>query len=187
MDAPVIHAPWVQVGGARVCLRQPELGAVQLSDIAWSLSRLPRFLGHTRGSVAYSVAQHTLWVLEAIERQRLSRPLRIAALLHDAHEAMVGDIPTPVKRAIGPAVSLLEGKLQDAVARRWGIEARLFRHPAILQADLQALAAEREALLNPTPAWGQDLPAPPMAAAAPITAIAAYRLWMSAAHALELT
>lgn len=97
-----------------VDLAAPHWNGIDLGDIAVSLSRLPRCLGHTGSGAAFlgarlrswggiwSVAQHSLYVRELVEHFLPgTRPLPVArayALLHDAHEAYVGDLISPVKR-----------------------------------------------------------------------------------------
>lgn len=73
--------------------------APSLRDIALSLSRMPRFAGHTRGW--WSVLDHSVFMyLMAVEKDRLDFPdLHLAILLHDAHEAITGDVPSDVKLA----------------------------------------------------------------------------------------
>lgn len=78
----------------------PSVGAIHIDDIALHLSRMPRFSGATKRF--YSVAQHSCGV-ERIVRAlygKDSYTLRYEALLHDAHEAYLGDVPAPLKRAI---------------------------------------------------------------------------------------
>jgi len=70
---------------------------VHWPDIARQLARLPRFAGCTDGD-PYSVAQHSVAVMRLV--QPCARP---HALLHDAHEAFIGDMITPMKRALAIA------------------------------------------------------------------------------------
>jgi len=75
----------------------PRPEAIHIDDIALHLSRMPRFSGATKRF--YSVAQHSCGV-ERIIRALYgldSCRLRYEALLHDAHEAYMGDVPTPLK------------------------------------------------------------------------------------------
>lgn len=152
--APPHSAAFMQVfSGACVDLMAPDLTAVSLTDFATALSRLPRFLGATRHGRPYSVAQHSVLVMQIIERGRHTTLLQRAALLHDAHEALMGDIPTPVKIALGRAsVQELEGRLQSAMGARFGLSPLLFHHWSIQAADQVALLTERRDLLAPS-AW----------------------------------
>lgn len=90
---------WVQtISGRAVDLFLPDRQSIVIEDIAASLSRIPRFNGHTREF--YSVAQHCYLVSLYLERSLTSEPefttLLLAGLLHDAHEAYLGDITSPV-------------------------------------------------------------------------------------------
>jgi uncharacterized protein len=139
---------------------EPDLTDVTLEDIAGSLARLPRFLGHTQGERPYSVAQHSCLVVALLD-DSANRPLAQAALMHDAHEAVMGDIPSPVKEALRGAVTALEARLQRAICTRFRISPNLIGHYIIDHADKQALATERAALLAPGAlAWGAHLPEP---------------------------
>lgn len=146
--------PWIQtVSGAAVDLIEPDLSHVGLNDIAWSLSRIARFNGHTDTSIPYSVAQHSVHVARLVEHLGLPREAQFAALMHDAHEAFIGDIPTPVKRAIGDAIKALDSRLEEAVRTRFGL-ATEFRS-AIKAADLCALIEERHRFMaDQTLDWG---------------------------------
>jgi hypothetical protein len=74
---------------------------LSLLDIAISTSRQPRFGGHTRRW--WSVLDHMLWCDELAQAVYTGDPqlrnLRLAMLLHDAHEAVTGDVPTDFKGA----------------------------------------------------------------------------------------
>lgn len=107
---------WVQmVTGRRVDLLNPRLAPSAIGDLAWSLARLPRFLGHV-ATRPYSVAQHCLLVAEIAAREGGER-WRLPALLHDAHEALIGDIPTPVLEALGVGADLKLGGIKMELDR----------------------------------------------------------------------
>lgn len=86
--------------GRQLNLLSPDPAAIEIEDIATALSRAPRFAGHTL--VPYSVAQHSVLVSHVCESYLLAGDEQycLAALLHDAHEAYIGDISRPLKRAI---------------------------------------------------------------------------------------
>ncbi len=152
--APPHSAAFVQLhSGACVDLLAPDFSPVTLTDFATSLSRLARFNGATRGPRPYSVAQHCVLVLQIIQQRQHNIHVQRAALLHDAHEAVLGDIATPVKIAIGrSALQEIEARLQTAIALRFGLAPALFHHWAIRPADQVALMTERRDLLAPS-AW----------------------------------
>lgn len=68
----------------------PKLEDIKIEDIAHALSQLCRWNGHTK--TFYSVAQHSIWVCENVQQEH-----KLAALLHDASEAYLVDIPRPIK------------------------------------------------------------------------------------------
>src|SRR5436189_5986556 len=87
------------LSGRRLDLLDPSALDVEIEDIAHGLARVARWNGQTRGAHIFSVAQHALLV-ECIARQRepnLDRRLRLAVLLHDAPEYVIGDMITPFK------------------------------------------------------------------------------------------
>ena len=121
------------LSGRRLDLLDPSPLDIEVADIAHGLARVARWNGQTSGAHIYSVAQHSLLV-ETIARQRLrlSRPHRLAALLHDAPEYVIGDMISPFKAVIGDAYKGVEARLLSAIHRRFGL-------PAELPADLVVL------------------------------------------------
>lgn len=132
---------------------------IELPDIAHSLAHINRFTGHAVR--AYSVAEHSLLVCEILERDGGCRNAAtlLAALLHDAHEAIIGDVSTPMKRRLdqltGGAWSREEARVQRHVLHRFDIWPVFEGHYyAIKHADLVALATERRDLLPDVgPPW----------------------------------
>lgn len=89
----------VTASGRRLDLLNPDPEQVSLGDIAHSLARLARFNGHTIGPLPVNVADHSRLVEQLLP---VNAPplLRLAALLHDAHEAYVGDVVRPLRAAM---------------------------------------------------------------------------------------
>ena len=87
------------LSGRRLDLLDPSPFDVEIEDIAHGLSRVARWNGQTAGEWAYSVAQHSVLVerLVAILDRDLPQRWRLAALLHDAPEYVIGDMITPLK------------------------------------------------------------------------------------------
>lgn len=150
---PVHSRAFVQLhSGFCVDLMAPDFTALTLTDLATGLSRLPRFNGATRGR-PYSVAQHSILVADILKGQRHNLHTLRAGLLHDAHEAVMGDIATPVKAALGrEAVHQVETRLAIALFVRFGLGPLLVHHWAIHDADQIALQTERRDLLTRS-AW----------------------------------
>ena len=91
------------LSGRRLDLLNPSPLDIEIEDIAHGLARVARWNGQTKGPHAFSVAQHCLLV-EALlvhEENNLDRQARLAALLHDAPEYVIGDMISPFKAALG--------------------------------------------------------------------------------------
>ncbi|MBS7789250.1 hypothetical protein KTR66_04555 [Roseococcus sp. SDR] len=152
--APPRSAAVIQLhSGFCVDLMMPDLTGLRLTDLATSLSRIPRFIGATRAARPYSVAQHLCHVFDVMNERRHNTHVCAAGLLHDAHEALMGDIPTPVKIALGRhVVHELEARLQAALARRFRLGPMIWTAWEIRVADEDLLATERRDLMA-KPAW----------------------------------
>lgn len=117
-------------------------GVPSIVDVARSLSRQPRFAGH--GAAGWNGAAHAIYVqaLAVQDGHEFNYPLRLALLLHDAHEAMTGDVPTPYKNAgIRAVQDALDGRIMDAHLPG-GHAAFVPLKPQIKTYDIRALAAE---------------------------------------------
>jgi hypothetical protein len=114
------------LSGRRLDLLDPSALDVEIEDIAHGLARVARWNGQTFGAHIFSVAQHTLLV-EAIARRRgsLDQRARLAILLHDAPEYVIGDMITPFKAVIGDAYKAVERRLLAAIHLRFGLPAAL--------------------------------------------------------------
>ncbi len=134
--------------GLMVSPLNPDPSTLTLPDIAHALSHICRFTGHTR--TFYSVAEHSVRVA------RLVPPAdRLAALLHDATEAYLCDIATPVK-AMLPGYAEAEDRLARVIADKWGVT---YPWPeSVKRADRIMLHSEdRELIGQPDWARGQEL------------------------------
>src|ERR1700756_5230806 len=91
------------LSGRRLDLIDPSPLDVEIGDIAHGLARVARWNGQTRGPEIFSVAQHSLLVEALFAAAEVSPPAqaRLAALLHDAPEYVIGDMISPFKAAIG--------------------------------------------------------------------------------------
>jgi 5'-deoxynucleotidase YfbR-like HD superfamily hydrolase len=111
------------LSGRRLDLLDPSPLDVELEDIAHGLARVARWNGQTKGAHIFSVAQHCLLV-EALARlrvPRLDRGARLAVLLHDAPEYVVGDMISPFKAVIGGDYKAVELRLLTAIHRRFSL------------------------------------------------------------------
>ena len=111
------------LSGRRLDLLDPSPLDVEIADIAHGLARVARWNGQTVGAHIYSVAQHTLLV-EAVARARapdLGKRVRLAILLHDAPEYVIGDMISPFKAVIGDSYKGVEARLLAAIHLRFGL------------------------------------------------------------------
>jgi 5'-deoxynucleotidase YfbR-like HD superfamily hydrolase len=111
------------LSGRRLDLLDPSPLDVEVEDIAHGLARVARWNGQTKGAHIFSVAQHTLLV-EAVARARmprLDRTRRLAIILHDAPEYVIGDMISPFKAVIGDSYKAVERRLLAAIHLRFGL------------------------------------------------------------------
>jgi 5'-deoxynucleotidase YfbR-like HD superfamily hydrolase len=115
------------MSGRRLDLLDPSPLDIEISDIAHGLARVSRWNGQTRGDHAFSVAQHSLVVADIVDRIEPEAPvrLRLAALLHDAPEYVIGDMISPFKAVVGGGYKAVEGRLQQAIHVRFSLPAVL--------------------------------------------------------------
>lgn len=131
--------------------RSPDLARftaadVHIEEIAFALAQINRFNGHT--SRPYSVAEHSVYVARLAELDGASPSLQLAALLHDAHEAYIGDITSPVKAALGVRFAEFEERIALTTRRALRVStAWVTGMPFIHGWDMRALATERRDLL----------------------------------------
>jgi 5'-deoxynucleotidase YfbR-like HD superfamily hydrolase len=141
------------LSGRRLDLLDPSALDIEIADIAHGLARVARWNGQTSGAHIFSVAQHTLLV-DALARRAtaLDRRARLAILLHDAPEYVIGDMITPFKSVLGDSYKAVEARLLAAIHLRFGL-------PAVLPAELTKLikSADRaSAYLESTQLAGFD-------------------------------
>lgn len=115
------------LSGRRLDLLDPTPVDIEVSDIAHGLAFVARWNGQTYGDHPYSVAEHSLLVEEIFGRIAPNSPAkwRLAALLHDAPEYVIGDMISPVKAAVGLGYGELEARLTAAIHTRFGLPATL--------------------------------------------------------------
>jgi hypothetical protein len=139
---------WIQTfSGRKFDFEDPRAEDVHIADIAHALSLIPRFAGHTE--FPYSVAQHSLFVADIVERC-LGRPeFALEALLHDAPEAYYGDITRPMKALLGETAKRMLGSVDSAVFEHFGMTLPV--PPIVKYADDYALRLEAACLLPDAP------------------------------------
>lgn len=138
--------------GKRFNAFQPVAELVDAEDIAFALGNLCRFTGHCR---FYSVAQHSIITALIIEHDLpvpVSPMLTLGALLHDAHEAFLNDLASPIKRHLPRYVSLCDN-VQRVIEQRFNVILSADERAIINRADLIALASEAKVLAPNTDGW----------------------------------
>ena len=126
--APVRARAWQRMlSGRRLDLLDPSPLDIEVEDIAHGLARVARWNGQTSGAHIFSVAQHTLLVETVMRAQspRIDVRLRLAALIHDAPEYVIGDLISPFKAALSLDYRAFEAKLLAAIHVRFGLPAEL--------------------------------------------------------------
>ena len=124
-DRPAARAWQRMLSGRRLDLLNPSPLDVEIEDIAHGLARVARWNGQTRGDHAFSVAQHCVLV-EGIATHfepGLDRRWRLASLLHDSPEYVIGDMISPFKAAVGLDYKAFERRLLAAIHLRFGLPA----------------------------------------------------------------
>jgi hypothetical protein len=111
------------LSGRRLDLLDPRPEDIDIEDIAHGLARVARWNGQTIGTHAFSVAQHAVLVDDIVAAlvPGLGPQLRMAALLHDAPEYVIGDLISPFKAAIGLDYKAFERRLLAAIHVRFGV------------------------------------------------------------------
>lgn len=136
---------WIQTyTGKKIDFEAPQIDQINIADIAHGLSNVCRFSGQS--SEFYSVAQHSLFVMGQVPDE-----FKLQALLHDATEAYMSDVPSPIKR-LCPDYKHYELVLWSAIARKFKISAELDK--SIKTADVRMLATERKFVFNDNVLWG---------------------------------
>lgn len=133
---------WIETAsGLKYHFLNPQPNEIDITDIAMALANKCRFSGHTQ---FFSVAEHSVCVA-----YRLPGSLRLAGLLHDAAEAYLGDIPSPLKACL-PDYKALETVNEQAIAAKYDVDLAI---PEIKDADRRALYTEAHFLI---PSKGKD-------------------------------
>lgn len=118
----------------------PRPSEVDIRDIALQLSRICRFNGALRPDVEiYTVAQHCCLVSD-----HLPDNLKLEGLLHDAHEAYIGDMIKPIKLQLPASWKAIESRVEFAVRKKFFLPFKMT--PAVKEQDRSAVATEHRDL-----------------------------------------
>ncbi len=115
------------LSGRRLDLLDPSPIDIEIIDIAHGLARVSRWNGQTKGNNPMSVAQHSVLVekILTLNAPKMERRWRLAALLHDSPEYVIGDMISPFKYALGGIYREIESRLEAAIHIRFGLPATL--------------------------------------------------------------
>ncbi len=145
------HPYIMTFSGERFSYHEP--GPFRLVDIVHSLSCTVRFRGHT--AEPYYVAQHCVLVALEMRECGETEEAVLAGLLHDAHEAYVGDVPSPLKWAC-PEFKVVEDRVEDALHLAMMPHVPLGARARVKKYDLRLLHREASSLMIPRPQWAED-------------------------------
>lgn len=137
--------------GLGLSLLDPRPDQVDIHDIARALSQINRFNGNTR--FPYSVGLHCIMAAEAMMSIGHTAAARYAALMHDAAEAYVGDISTPVKDLLGDNFRDIERRVSAAIYRKFGVDEVFVYSDTMRDIDRTLANAERSVLIREAEHW----------------------------------
>lgn len=130
-----MNNPWLQAhSGAPIDFLSPSPEQIFVTDIAWSLSHLCRFNGHTKKF--YSVAEHSVLVSLAVPPEDACW-----GLMHDAAEAYIGDVTSPLKAILGARYRAIDEVFKVLIAERFELPESI--PDSVKEADLRMLTTER--------------------------------------------
>ena len=178
---PAPASPWLQTrhperARRKFDLMNPTAAMVSLTTMAKVLARVARFAGHTEGAEIYSVAQHSVEGCRAILRDGHGQDVASAFLMHDGHEYLMGDWPTPVqqalskhaeldngtpaagecvKRAIKSLKNSLDRPIHEAAGLAWPLPEHVRK--IVKEYDLRMGRTERDARMAEPPAAWDDI------------------------------
>lgn len=170
------------VSGKKINVTNPDPSTIDITDIAWALSRMPRFSGHTIPYIPYTVAQHCIQVAKELAPH--GPEVQLYGLLHDAAEAYINDLPSPVKHIpeIHAVISKLEDSLMSTIYKALNIRPPTSEEEAIVKiADKHQQAVEAYNFMY---SRGSDWNLPPVTFKRlqefeqPLTSVKAYDLFL---------
>lgn len=188
------------VTGRLIDIANPDPKTINIEDIAWSLSRISRFCGHTVTAIPYNVSQHSLFVATEVEsmfpaNESKSKINRVAllGLLHDAAEAYTGDLPSPIKHLpeLRPIIVGIEHNLMKAVFESLKLQPPTEQEEYIVKtADRIAQKIEAHAFMQSRGKHWEGLPDVSLERlqqfSPPLDSLTSYKMFMDKFNALRL-
>lgn len=144
------YNPWMETrGGRHFHFLTPSEDEIDINDISYALSNLCRYTGHSKAF--YSVAEHSIYVASLLPSE-----LQLAGLLHDAEEAFIGDVSSPLKMLLPEYKKIAKG-IEKVIEQKFKVDLTDAR---IKHADRQQLRTEAHFLLESRgedwDIWGTD-------------------------------
>lgn len=148
--------------GGQYDYRSPDPRDIDIYDIANALANYTRFGGHEAAEDFYSVAQHSVLVVDILRAQQSGLEIAQAGLLHDAHEAYLGDRPRPMKldTRLRPVLKEMEEEADVAIAGAFEISTEALHDQRVKWADNAATINEAGRLLHNPPPESEYIPLP---------------------------
>lgn len=143
------HSNWLATNTGKIIdLLNPDPEQITMGDIANNLGKMCRFNGQLKQW--YSVAEHCVHVAEMLPDK-----YKLQGLLHDAAEAYICDVPTPLKRMLGEQYAQIEERIANVIGLKFGVE--LVKLPDIVKlADRAMVVSERNAFQSQPQTWGDE-------------------------------
>ena len=137
---------WIEtVSGGRVDFLSPSPKEIKIEDIAWGLSRIPRFAGHTGDRIPLSVSVHSIWVAMYLVKRTDSYLSGLHGLLADAHKAFIGDIPDGLRclPSMRDEFAAVEQRLKGAIYKALDLDPpNNYQLGLLAEAEGQAMRSE---------------------------------------------
>lgn len=142
--AQTISGGWVNtISGKKILLHNPDPDQITPYDIAHGLAMQCRYNGHVNRF--YSVAEHSIMVARRLADVYGPR-MALAGLLHDASEAYLGDIASPVKQYL-PDYYVMENSVMEVILEKFGLPPDAYKSDEVVEADRRLLATEVDQLI----------------------------------------
>ena len=143
------HFYWLATNTGKIIdLLKPDPDQITIEDISNNLGKMCRFNGQLK--TWFSVAEHCIKVAEMVPDR-----YKMQALLHDASEAYLCDVPTPLKRLLGKSYTDIEERISAVIGLRFGVE--LATLPTVVKlADRAMVVSERNAFQDKPQKWGDE-------------------------------
>lgn len=152
------RGPWMHTSMCkRFYPKDPRPEDISISDIANGLALINRYAGQGEIHHCYSVAEHSIHMTEYAARRDWPTKALLCVLLHDAAEAYLGDLTSPVKQVAGVGYKAMEGRVQGVILEKYGLQLTEKEYrPRIKSLDLGMIPVEREYLMRYWQPWPNE-------------------------------